>query len=172
MNRKIRGLKPIDIGILGFLITEGSWPSQVDISRVLNISQSEVSLGLRALEKVELINLVSKKVNLISAKNFIVHTVKYLLPIEKEGLGRGFLAGPSSHFFNKKVHARDIYIWPHEDGDSRGVIVNSAVEKLSSNTIANEKLYLFLCIVDIFRGLGGIRHLKEAELKLLRLLDE
>lgn len=172
MQRKYRSLKPHDIIILGKLLVEDSFSSQVHISEELQISQSEVSLGLKALERVGLINNTNKKVNKVATREFITHAVKYLCPIEKEGTGRGFLTGPSSPFFNKKVHSSDIYVWPHEDGDSRGMIINALVSKISKAIILNEDLYLFLSITDIFRGLGGVRHLKEAEEQLKRLLNE
>lgn len=170
--RKYRGLKPHDIAILGMLVTENDWPSQSEISRELSISQSEVSLGYKALEKVGLIQSAARKVNRIATKEFIIHVIKYLAPIEKAGMGRGFLAGPSSSFFNSKVHSDDLYIWPHEDGNSRGIIINSVISKVSESVISNRDLYLFLSIVDIFRGLGGVRHVKEAEKELDRLMSE
>ena len=119
-----------------------------------------------------LIQISAKKINRIASKEFIVHAIKYLAPIEKEGMGRGFSAGPSCEFFKKKVHSEDIYIWPHEIGDSRGIVINSVISKISDSIVSNKNLYLFLCIVDIFRGLGGVRHLKEAEKQLERFLDE
>jgi len=170
--RKYRGLKPHDIAILGMLVTEKNWPSQSKISRELCISQSEVSLGFKALEKVGLIQSSAKKVNKISVKEFIIHVIKYLIPIEKEGISRGFLTGPSSVFFKDKVHSDNMYIWPHEEGDSKGIIINSVIAKMPESIISNRSLYLFLSIVDIFRGLGGVRHLKEAEKELERLIHE
>ena len=50
MSRNKRGIKPQDIAILGKLIVDKNWPSQKDISNELEISQSEVSLGFKALE--------------------------------------------------------------------------------------------------------------------------
>lgn len=172
MSRKFRGLKSHDIAILGSLVVREHWPSQIQISGDLNISQSEVSIGFKALQNVGLINIRSKKINKIATKEFIIHAIKYLAPIEKKGIGRGFLAGPSSPFFSGKVHSSDNYIWPHEEGDSRGIVVNSLVSTIPSAIITNKDLYLFLSIADIFRGLGGVRHLKEAEIELVRLLNE
>ena len=172
MSRKNRGIKSQDIGILGKLITDRNWPSQKEVSSELKISQSEVSLGFKALESVGLINVSSRKLNKIAIKEFLTHAVKYFFPVEKYGIGRGHLAGPSASEFSQRVHSDESYIWSHEAGNSRGIVVNSILVKIPESVIQNEKLYLFLSIVDIYRGLGGVRHVKEANISLERLLNE
>lgn len=172
MSRKHRGVKSQDIAILGKLITDRNWPSQKEVSIELDISQSEVSLGLKALESVGLINVSSKKLHKIAIKEFLTHAIKYFLPLEKYGIGRGYLAGPSALEFGQKVHSDDLYVWPHESGNSRGTVVSSILSKIPESVIKNKKLYLFFSIVDIYRGLGGVRHIKEADKLLERLLNE
>ncbi|MCT4643164.1 MAG: hypothetical protein N4A33_12810 [Bacteriovoracaceae bacterium] len=172
MSRKSRGIKPQDIAILGKLITDENWPSQKEVSIELEISQSEVSLGFKALESVGLISVNSKKLHKIAIKEFLTCAIKYFVPLEKYGIGRGYFAGPSALEFGQKVHSDDYYIWPHENGDSKGVVVKPVLAKIPESVINNEKLYLFLSIVDIYRGLGGVRHIKEANKSLERLLNE
>ena len=119
-----------------------------------------------------LIGVSSKKLHKIAIKEFITHAVKYFFPLDQNGIGRGFLAGSSAPYFNKKVHSDESYVWSYENGDARGIVVNPILSKIPESVIKNENLYLFLSIVDIYRGLGGVRHIKEADKSFERLLNE
>ena len=152
MSRNKRGIKPQDIAILGKLIVDKNWPSQKDISNELEISQSEVSLGFKALEAVGLIGVSSKKLHKIAIKEFITHAVKYFFPLDQNGIGRGFLAGSSAPYFNKKVHSDEFYVWSHENGDARGAVVNPILSKMPGSVIKNKILYLFLSLVEVLQN--------------------
>jgi hypothetical protein len=166
--RHNRVIKPQDIVILGKLLSEKVWPSQTEIGISLKLSQAEVSHALKTLGYVGLINLPTKKINKLAVIEFITHALKYLYPIEKSGTGRGILIGPSSSIFKGRVHSDEYsYIWPDPNGESKGIIVNPLIPQLTASIMENKILYNFLNIVEIFRGLGGVRHLQEAH-KLLR----
>lgn len=171
MQRKNRGLKPQDIVILGKLITDSQWPAQKDISESLKVSQSEVSHALKTLEQVGLINLKLKKINKLAVNEFITHALKFFYPIEKKGIGRGVLIGPSFSAFREKIHSDEYnYVWPDPNGESKGIIVTPLLPELSANVKDDHKLFLFLNVIEIFRGLGGVRHLQEAQKILKDLL--
>lgn len=170
MTRINRGLKPQDIVILGKLITDEEWPTQKEMSASLFVSQSEVSHALKTLEQVGLINLKQKTINKLAVTEFVTHALKFLFPVEKKGTGRGVLVGPSFFAFQEKVHSDEYnYVWPDSDGNQKGIIVTPLLPELSKAVKKSDKLFLFLNVVEIFRGLGGVRHLQEAQ-KILKAI--
>jgi DNA-binding Lrp family transcriptional regulator len=169
--RSNRVLKQQDIIILGKLITDKQWPTQKEIAESIMLSQAEISHALKTLDGVGLINLGMKKVNKLAVAEFIEHAVKYLYPIEKKGMGRGLAIGPSYSYFKNKVQSEDYnYVWPDSEGITKGVIVVPLLPNLSQSVKENEKLLLFLNIVEIFRGLGGVRHIQVAQKMLKEIL--
>lgn len=171
MTRTNRVLKPQDIVILGNLITNEQWPPQKVIADSLMLSQAEVSHALKTLEQVGLINIKMKKINKLAVTEFITHALKFFYPVEKKGVGRGILIGPSNASFREKVHSDEYnYVWPDSNGESKGVIVTPLIPELSKTVTGNEKLFLFLNVIEVFRGLGGVRHLQEAQKMLKEIL--
>jgi len=169
--RNKRVLKPQDIVVLGKLVTDETWPTQKDIASTLELSQSEISHSLKTLEQVGLINLNQRKTNKLAVIEFVVHAVKFFYPSEKHGVGRGMSVGPSSQYFSKRVQSDEFnYVWPDPNGDSKGILISPLLPKLTSSIKENEKLLLFLNIVEVFRGLGGVRHLQEAQKALKEIL--
>jgi hypothetical protein len=166
--RQNRVIKPQDVVILGKLISEKAWPSQKEIGDSLKLSQAEISHALKTLDQIGLINLTTKKINKLAVTEFITHALKFLYPIEKKGTGRGILIGPSSSTFKGKVQSDEYnYIWPDPNGDSKGIVVTPLLPELSNSVKENDILYTFLNVVEIFRGLGGVRHIQEAQ-KILK----
>jgi DNA-binding Lrp family transcriptional regulator len=169
--RNNRVLKPQDIVVLAKLVTDEVWPTQKDIANALELSQSEISHSLKTLELVGLINIFQKRINKLAVQEFIVHAVKFFYPPEKHGIGRGIKVGPSYSYFSKKVHSDEFdYVWPDPDGESKGVIVSPLISRLSKTIKANEKLFLLLNIIEVFRGLGGVRHQQVAQKALKEIL--
>lgn len=171
MMRQNRQIKPQDVVILGKLISDKDCRSQKEIADSLGLSQAEISHALKTLAHVGLINLATKKVNKLAVTEFITHALKFLFPIEKKGTGRGISIGPSSSIFKGKVQSDDYnYIWPDPDGDSKGVVITPLLSNLPKSAIGNETLFTYLNVIEIFRGLGGVRHLQEAQKILKEIL--
>lgn len=169
--RKNRVLKQQDIIILGKLATDSEWPTQKEIADSIGLSQAEVSHALKTLDSIGLINLEQKKLNKIAIAEFIEHAIKYFYPIEKKGMGRGIRVGPSYSYFKSKVQSEEYnYVWPDSEGDTKGVIVVPLLPHLSQSVKDNDKFLLFLNIVEIFRGLGGVRHIQVAQKALKEIL--
>lgn len=169
--RNNRVLKPQDIVVLGKLITDEAWPTQKEIANALELSQSEISHSLKTLEQVSLINVTQKRINKLAVLEFIVHAIKFFYPSEKKGIGRGIKVGPSYSYFSKRVHPDEFdYVWPDPEGDSKGVIVSPLLTRFSKTIKENEKLLLFLNVIEVFRGLGGVRHRQEAQKALKELI--
>lgn len=169
--RTNRVLKPQDIVVLGKLVTDEVWPTQKEIANALELSQSEISHSLKTLEQVGLINISQKRINKLAVLEFIVHAIKFFYPSEKQGIGRGIKVGPSYSYFSKRVHSDEFdYVWPDPDGEAKGVIVSPLLTRFSKTIKENEKLLLFLNVIEVFRGLGGVRHQQEAQKALKELI--
>jgi DNA-binding Lrp family transcriptional regulator len=169
--RKNRVLKQQDIIILGILITGKDWPSQREIADSISLSQAEVSHAFKTLESVGLINLEKKTLNKLAIAEFIEHAIKYFYPIEKKGMGRGLAVGPSYPYFKSKVQSEEYnYVWPDSAGETKGVIIVPLLANLAQSVKGNEKLLVFLNTVEIFRGLGGVRHMQVAQKALKEIL--
>jgi hypothetical protein len=52
------------------------------------------------------------------------------------------------------------------------VIVIPLLPELSKVVKENKKLFLFLNVIEIYRGLGGVRHIQEAQKILKEILNE
>lgn len=170
--RTNRVLKPQDIVVLGKLITDDIWPTQKEIASTLELSQSEISHSLKTLQQAGLINVVQKRINKLAVLEFIVHAIKFFYPSEKLGVGRGFKVGPSSSYFSKRVQRDEQfdYVWPDSEGETKGVIISPLLPHLSKKMKENEKLMLYLNVIEVFRGLGGVRHQQEAQKALKELI--
>lgn len=82
------------------------------------------------------------------------------------------MIGPSFSVFREKVHSDEYnYIWPDANGDNKGVIVVPLLTELSKVVKENKKLFLFLNVIEIYRGLGGVRHIQEAQKILKEILQ-
>ncbi|MFP5458220.1 MAG: hypothetical protein ACLGG7_05755, partial [Bacteriovoracia bacterium] len=73
--------------------------------------------------------------------------------------------------FQKKVLSDEFtFVWPDPEGDTKGILISPLLEALTSEMKKNEDLMQFLSIVEIYRGLGGVRHTQEAQKALDELL--
>lgn len=170
--RKSSTLKSQDILILGCLITSKERPSQKLLSEKLFLSQAEISFGLERLKRSGLLDERKEKVNRLAAMEFFEHALKFIFPLDIGALDRGFPIGPSSEFFSRRVKTNEdmIYIWPHSEGTSKGIAVIPFYET-APQTIKNDPLLAhFFSVVEILRGLGSVRHVKEAKIELERIV--
>jgi hypothetical protein len=171
--RNLNVLKPQDVLILSKLIVCKSNPIlQKDLSETLHISRAEISFGFERLKNANLISEDKKNVNQLASLEFLQHALKYLFPVEKGGIDRGYAIGPSFTFFKKKVvHGEELpFIWPDANGPEKGMTIFPFFKKLVRASNNDEKLFHFLNVIEIFRGVGGIRHQKEAIKELERIL--
>jgi translation elongation factor EF-1beta/biotin operon repressor len=173
MKRESKGIKSQDILILMKLITlKGSPFRQVDLSSSLGISQAEIAYSLDRLKFSGLINEDKKKVNKLNSIEFLLHAVKFMFPMEYDAPARGIKVGPSSDMIRKEVKEKlDMdFVIPTLDGENVGFGIKPIYATTGKVVQSDEKVYELVNLVDILRGLGGVRHKKFAETKLRQII--
>lgn len=168
MSRELVGIKAQDILLLAKLIASDGFPMQKILSQELGISPSEISHSMRRLNASGLINLEGKSINRLACIEFFEHAVKFFFPIEISSIERGVLTGPSFKGF--KFQSEMDYVWSDSFGDARGLSVTPLYPTVPFASKTDDKLYELMCVIDILRGLGKVRHQKEAKELLRRTL--
>jgi hypothetical protein len=167
-------MKPQDILLMIkiFLKEPGSWT----ISRMaheLYMSGSEVHSGIKRLKASRLI-MVHPETNLIipcldNMKEFLVHGLKYIFPVEIGKEVRGMATAHSALPLSELIDCAqdDVLVWPYEFGNIRGksiVPLFRSAPKAAENDIC---FYRMLVVLD------GIRIGRNREYNLsVKLLSE
>jgi DNA-binding Lrp family transcriptional regulator len=163
-------VKGQDILLLAKLLVNSKeqFPMQKNLASELKISASEISYSLRRLDKAGLIDFENKIISRLSCVEFFEHAVKFLFPIETGTIDRGIKAGPSSLIF--KFQSDNDYILEDPFGDARGLSIIPIYPSVVEAVRSDKKLYELICVIDILRGLGKVRHQKEAKEKLKKII--
>lgn len=167
--KKHNGMRPLDIAVLLKIICLGNTDWQLkDLSRMLFISQSEISESLNRSMVANLVSQNRKKVMRRNFIDFLIYGLKYVFPVRPGSLVRGVLtahsAKPLSDVF---VNSSDIFVWASDEGIVRG----QSIEPLYANVINAVKedslLYELLALCDAIR-VGSTREFNTAikELKI------
>ncbi len=144
-------VKPQDVLLL-LKISINSELSQVNLSRELSISQSEVSFGKRRLQNVGLLNL-DNDISLEKTLEFLFYAVSYICPFE---LGPPVVGIPtvfSYKKFNNLFNAKnsEYYAWPHVSGKKRGTYVHPIHHSVADACLIDSDLYELCAALDMIR---------------------
>ena len=172
MNKQREGIKPQDVLVLSKIIAiQNEVFKQLDLALELGISQAEIAHSLNRLKRAGLLNENKKKLNKLAVIEFFKHVLKFLFPVELEGSARGISIGPSADFIKRKVRNDDFGIVVEDiDGKDKGVAVVPIYKTVAKAIKNDEKLYKIICLVDIFRGLGSVRHRQVAEAEFNKII--
>lgn len=166
--RKLVGLKPQDILILMKLLSEPNL-SQMDLAKKLQLSQAEVSHGLKRLRTSHLINIEGQVIK-EAAIELLVHAVKYFYPAQ---LGAPSLGLPTAHanpdFKYVKHSESEIYVWPYAEGKSKGISLLPIYPSLPYASSKDKILYKIASLVEMIRA-GRTRERKIAEEELQKII--
>jgi len=148
--REFNGIRPQDIAVLLKRLTTPSI-SQKELSESLEISQAEISHGLKRLKIIKLINS-DGQTNLEAVVEFLVHALKYVCPVELGTLTVGIptaFAKPGFRFV--KYNKNDIYVWPHANGKEKGTAILPIYPTLVRACLNDDKLYTLASLVEMIR---------------------
>lgn len=165
-------LKPQDVAIVIMVLcknNDSNW-RQVEVAEDLFISQGEVAKSLARLKKAGLIS--GKRVNRAAIKEFLIHAVKYLFPVEVGALGIGIRTAVMDPFFKNSIiqNDEDIYVWPSPKGTERGQVITPFYKNLAEAARNNKKFYEICSIVELLR-LGRVREKNIASQELMLMVD-
>lgn len=153
--RPFNGIKPQDIAILLKLVALGDkkW-RHMDIVSALGLSQGEISFSLNRCRTVGFLDSTKKKVMKAALLEFLVHGLKYVFPARPGPVSRGLPTAHSAAPLAKHIVAatEDTYVWPYENGRSRGQSIEPLYEKAPQAAEKDKALYELLALVDAIRA--------------------
>lgn len=170
--KKHYGIKPQDIVIVLFVASNCDGEFKVgDVAKALNISQSEVSEGLKRARSSKLINQ-SKKVFRLTLFEFLIFGIKVTFPVAPGSIARGVPTAHSGPPLNSHIVGGDEnYVWKDSSGNARGMIIDPLYKTIPKVAIKYPKFYELLCLVDAIR-IGRAREVNLARQILKeRLID-
>lgn len=152
--RPFNGIKPQDIAILLKLVALGDkkW-RHMDLVSALGLSQGEISFALNRCRTVGFLDSTKKKVMKAALLEFLVHGLKYVFPARPGPISRGLPTAHSAAPLAGKIVAPsdDMYVWPYENGRSRGQAIEPLYEKAPQAAEKDKELYELLALVDAIR---------------------
>lgn len=164
-------LKPQDVLLLLKMIVlkEKTWRI-IDLALELELSPSEISVGLERLKFCGLIDSKKRTPFRSAALEFLVHGLKYVFPVELGTIDRGI---PTAHSYskNKKVMTEMSYVWPSSKGEVRGISISPLYDSAPNAALKDEKLHRLLALVDSLR-IGRAREQNYAKLELEMELNQ
>lgn len=139
----------------------------------LGLSPSMAYNAIKRATQARLFDSHNKRPRRKALEEFLVHGVKYAYPPDIGTMTRGVpTAFASPMLRNKFAHAdleTDIYVWPHPQGDQRGIEVSPLYKSVPDIAGRDEKLYSALGLLDAIR-IGRARERALAEKLLLEML--
>lgn len=166
-------LKPQDIVILLKLAVQPQpyeW-SYNQLAYELRISSSEVHAGVTRAIHARLFDKNRKRPIRRALEEFLIHGVKYAFAPEIGTMTRGMPTGHATPVLKPRlvVTGGDIYVWPHPEGEYRGLALSPLYKTVPEMVAHDERLYQALGVLDAIR-VGRAREVKIAEKILLEIL--
>lgn len=172
MAKVHNGMRPQDIVVLlKKIAANGRNLTNGQIAEELSISASEVSEALERCRVARLIDASKKHVNLLALKEFLVHGLRYVYPVQPQGKVRGIATAVSAPPLNEKIQSdKEVYVWPDPKGNMRGASIEPLYRTVPAAAVIDKTLHELLSIVDTFR-IGRIREIEIAKVELDKILD-
>ena len=108
------------------------------------VSLSEVSAACRRLANVGLLSLEGRRIVGAALLEFLVHSLKYVFPMETGGISRGMPTGYAAdplrdQFLSSKDEL--VPVWPDPEGTVRGMAVQPLYRSVPMAAKKDKKLY-------------------------------
>lgn len=172
MAKVHNGMRPQDIVILLKKITEkGRDLLNGQIAKDLGISASEVSEALERCRIARLVDQTKRRVNILALQEFLIHGLKYVFPVQPQGIVRGIATAISAAPMKDKIASgTEQYVWPDSKGEIRGAAITPLYKTVPLAVISDEMLYKLLAIADTLR-IGRAREVEIAKVELNKILS-
>jgi hypothetical protein len=183
-------LRPQDVVVLLKLVASGpqKW-TYVKLGKELSMSPSQVFRSVDRAGTARLLDAFTippppsqgatrvyqalySRPNRSNLKEFLVHGVKYVFPVQRGGLTRGLptadAAPPLSHQLAQNFLAMPV--WPHAEGAVVGAEFSPLYKNVPTAAMRDPKLYELLALVDAIRD-GRARETEIAVRELASRID-
>lgn len=145
--------------------------TNAQIAKELGISASEVSEALERCRIARLIDNLKQRVNILALKEFMVHGLKYVFPVQPQAKVRGIPTAISAPPLNEKIISeKDAYVWPDAKGNIRGEAIVPLYRTVPEAVRIDPMLHSLLAIADVFR-IGRAREVELAKVELDSILS-
>lgn len=146
-------MRPQDIVILLKKITPiGRNMTSAQIAKELGISASEISEALERCRIARLMDNTKQRVNILALKEFLIHGLKYVFPVQPQSTVRGIATAISASPMNNKIISNNTtYVWPDAKGTLRGESITPLYRTVTFAVKNDPILHSLLAIADIFR---------------------
>jgi hypothetical protein len=136
-----------------------------ELSKQLFISPSQIFKSVKRAEQAHLLNTITvpdpsdddPKPYLWpisnNLKEFLIHGVKYVFPVERGGPTRGIQTAEAAAPLNKHLGTDFALppVWPHPTGVIRGLSFSPLYKNVPEAAMADSKLYELLSLLDAIR---------------------
>lgn len=155
-------IKPQDILILLYLLTQSENWTQAEVAKQLQISSAEVSNAMNRCVASGLLNAEKKRVNKLALREFLIGGLKYAFPAEVSAKVRGIATAHSASPIKERIaEGEDIYVWSYYLGTRRGFGISPLYKTVPKIVGAHPALYELLVIADTLR-IGKAREVEIA----------
>ncbi|MBF0367630.1 MAG: hypothetical protein HQK50_18795 [Oligoflexia bacterium] len=165
MNKNYTSLRPQDvlIALKILLIEKGAW-KVMDIANSLEMSQSEISQGLKRLQVSKLLDSKKKHILHTSFFEFLIYGLKYVYPMVVSSIVRGIATAHSAKVLNMEFNEdpNDIFVWEYEKGTTRGQSLLPLYRTVPIAAAKDNSLYELLALLDVIR-IGRVREVMMAK---------
>jgi len=136
-----------------------------ELSKQLFVSPSQVFNAVQRAEQARLLNSATVPDPAVDGprpylwpirsnlKEFLIHGVKYVFPVERGGPTRGIPTAEATEPLNKHFGADFALppVWPHPAGVLRGLAFSPLYKNVPQAAMADPKLWELLALVDAIR---------------------
>lgn len=169
--KKHSGMRPQDVVVLLKIISLNHEPwMNIDLSRSLDISASEISESLNRSKIAGLLDSDKRKVFKESLLEFLQSGIKYVYPQKPGALVRGMPTAHSAKPLSEIISSDEPYVWPDPDGVLRGQAIEPLYPGVVEASKKDQKLYELLSLTDAIRVGRAREHLiavKELEKRII-----
>ncbi len=153
------------------LRSQNDW-SQGTLAADIGVSPSTVNRALKRAAEVKLYHPASKRMNLRSLEEALVHGAKYFMAPKRSGEVRGTPTAWAAPPLNAEITSSDALppVWPDPMGETRGLSIEPLHPSAAKVARRDPKFYAVLALVDALR-LGENRERNLAQKELHRLFS-
>ncbi|MDD5309198.1 MAG: hypothetical protein PHU25_17940 [Deltaproteobacteria bacterium] len=165
-------LKGIDNLVLVSLVV---WAKRIGtqsaLAEDLRVSPAGLTRSLGRLDCARLVQRRDLSVVRASAKEYLVHGLRYVFPARVGTLVRGVPTAHSAPPLSEEIRASQEYVWPADFGNMSGLEIAPLHENVPALCLAHPELHPFFAVLDALR-VGRTRDRELARRHLEAWLDE
>ena len=163
---------PQDIVVLLKLAVSSkeSWTYN-EVAYELKMSPSMVHSAVKRTLNAKLFVEHRRRPHKKALEEFLIYGVKYAFAPQLGSVTRGVPTGFASPMLKDRIKSdgSDLYVWPHSEGEVRGIELEPLYKSVPLVALQDERLYSALGALDAIR-VGKAREQKIAEKVLLELI--